>query len=73
MVTQRLSSFYKTINVTFVFAAIVIITSIALPLIFREEIISIGKTLLITYGQDRKHADCAAGLDLRNFRINVGF
>ena len=53
MVTQRLSSFYKTINVTFVFAAIVVITSIVLPLIFREEIVSIGKTLLITYGQDR--------------------
>jgi len=33
--------------------AIVIITSISLPLIFREEIITVGKTLLITYGQDR--------------------
>ena len=53
MVTQRLSSFYKTINVTFLFAVIVIITGIALPLIFREEIITVGKTLLITYGQDR--------------------
>ncbi len=53
MVTKRLSSFYKTINVTFIFAVIIIITSIVLPLIFREEIITIGKTLLINYGQDR--------------------
>ena len=53
MVTKRLSSFYKTINVTFIFAVIIIITSIVLALIFREEIITIGKTLLINYGQDR--------------------
>lgn len=53
MVTQRISSFYKTINVTFIFAAVVLITSIVLPLIFREEIVTFGKTLLVTYGQDR--------------------
>ncbi len=53
MVTRRLSAFYKTFNVTVLFALIVIITSIVLPFIFKEEIVNIGKTLLLTYGQDR--------------------
>lgn len=53
MVTKKLSAFYKTFNVTVLFALIVIITSIVLPFIFKEEIVNIGKTLLLTYGQDR--------------------
>ncbi|GJM15700.1 MAG: hypothetical protein DHS20C13_10270 [Thermodesulfobacteriota bacterium] len=53
MVTRRLSAFYKTFNVTVLFALIVIVTSIVLPFIYREEIVNIGKTLLLTYGQDR--------------------
>lgn len=53
MITQRLSSFYKTFNFTLLFALVVIITSIVLPFIYREEIVNIGKTLLLTYGQDR--------------------
>lgn len=53
MVTKKLSAFYKTFHVTVLFALIVIITSIVLPFIFKEEIVNIGKTLLLTYGQDR--------------------
>ena len=53
MFTKKLSAFYKTFHVTVLFALIVIITSIVLPFIFKEEIVNIGKTLLLTYGQDR--------------------
>ncbi len=53
MVTQRLSSFYKTINVSVFFVILVIATSIVLPIIFREEIVEIGRGLLLTYGQGR--------------------
>lgn len=53
MVTKKLSAFYKTFNLTLLFALIVIVTSIVLPFIYREEIVNIGKTLLLTYGQDR--------------------
>lgn len=52
MVTQRLSSFYKTLNLTLVFALIVILTSIILPFVYRNQIVSIGETLLLRYGQE---------------------
>ena len=53
MTSQRLSYLSKFINLTFAFAALVVITSIVIPLLFREEIISLGQDLLIRYGQDR--------------------
>lgn len=53
MTTQRVSSFYNTINVSFIFAALVILTSVVVPFIFREEIVSFGHSLLLRYGQDR--------------------
>jgi len=53
MVRQRLSYLYGAINLTFVVTAFMIITSIVLPLLFREEIVNIGQTLLLRYGQDR--------------------
>ena len=52
MVTQRLSSFYKTFNLTILFALIVIVTSIILPFIYRDEIVGIGEALLMRYGQE---------------------
>jgi len=53
MVTQRLSSIYSAINLTFAFTVFMIITSIVLPLMFREQIVAVGHSLLLTYGQDR--------------------
>jgi len=53
MVRQRLSYLYSAINLTFVVTVFMIITSIVLPLLFREEIVNIGQTLLLRYGQDR--------------------
>ncbi len=53
MATQRLSYLSNLANVTFIFAVLVVLTSIAVPLIFREEIISVGQALLLRYGQDR--------------------
>ena len=53
MVTQRLTNLYNTLNVTFVFAVLVIVTSIVLPLIFRNQIVSFGQELLLNYGQER--------------------
>jgi len=52
MVTQRLSSFYKTFNLTVFFALLVIVTSIVLPFIYRDEIVSVGETILLRYGQE---------------------
>ena len=53
MISHRLSNFSNTINLTFVVTVLMIITSIVLPLVFREEIISFGQTLLLSYGQER--------------------
>lgn len=53
MTRQRISYLSKFINLTFAFAALVILTSIVVPLLFQEEIISLGQDLLIRYGQDR--------------------
>ena len=53
MTTQRLSYLSNLTNVAFIFAILVILTSIAVPLIFREEIVSVGQTLLLRYGQER--------------------
>lgn len=53
MVTPRLSYLSNLINVTFVFAVLVVLTSIAVPLIFRDEIVTVGQALLLRYGQDR--------------------
>ena len=53
MVTPRISYLYSAINLTFVVTLFMIITGIVLPLVFREEIVSIGQTLLLRYGQDR--------------------
>ena len=53
MVRQRLSYLYSVINLTFVVTVFMIITSIVLPFVFREEIVNIGQTLLLRYGQDR--------------------
>ena len=53
MVTQRISAFYKTLNLSVFFIILVLATSIVLPFIFREEIIGLGRYLLLTYGQQR--------------------
>ena len=53
MISHRLSNFSSAINLTFAVTVLIIITSIALPLLFREEIVDIGQTLLFRYGQDR--------------------
>ena len=53
MISQRLNNFSSAINITFVVTVLMIITNIVLPLLFREEIISIGQGLLMRYGQDR--------------------
>ncbi len=52
MASKKLSYFSKFVNLTFAFAGVVIITSIVVPLLFREEIIRLGHDLLIRYGQD---------------------
>ena len=84
MISQRLNNFSNAINLTFVVAVLMIITSIVLPLVFREEIISIGQGLLMRYRaeQNRFHplfnyngqqySACIAGLDIRCFGINAG-
>ena len=53
MTRQRISYLSKFINLTFAFAALVILTSIVVPLLFQEEIISLGQDLLMRYRQDR--------------------
>ena len=53
MVAKRLSYLSNLVNVTFIFAALVVLTSIALPLIFRDEIVALGQAILLRYGQDR--------------------
>ena len=53
MATQRLSYLSNLVNVTFIFAALVVLTSIVVPLIFRDEIVSVGQALLLRYGQER--------------------
>ena len=53
MISQRLNNFSSAINLTFAITVLMIITSIVLPLVFREEIISFGQTLLFSYGQER--------------------
>ncbi|MEM7009350.1 MAG: VTT domain-containing protein [Thermodesulfobacteriota bacterium] len=53
MVTKRLNSFSNVFNVTFLFALLIIITSVVVPLIFREQIVSIGQEILLKYGQER--------------------
>ncbi len=53
MVTQKLSYFSKVVNVTFVFAVLVVLTSIVVPMIFRDQIVSVGHALLLRYGQER--------------------
>ncbi|MFB3148177.1 MAG: hypothetical protein ACE10J_05880, partial [Thermodesulfobacteriota bacterium] len=53
MISQRLNNFSSAINLSFAITVLMIITSIVLPLVFREEIISFGQTLLFSYGQER--------------------
>ncbi|MCZ6527338.1 MAG: hypothetical protein O6702_01210, partial [Candidatus Dadabacteria bacterium] len=53
MISQRLNNFSSAINLTFAITVLMIIISIVLPLVFREEIISFGQTLLLSYGQER--------------------
>jgi len=53
MISRRFRDFSSAINLTFIITVFMIITSIVLPLVFREEIISFGQTLLLSYGQER--------------------
>ncbi len=53
MVTQRLNYFSNVVNVTFIFAVLVVLTSIVVPLIFRDQIVSVGHALILRYGQER--------------------
>jgi len=53
MISQKLRNFSSAINITLVVTVLMVITSIVLPLVYREEIVSIGQTLLFRYGQDR--------------------
>lgn len=53
MASERVNYLSKFINLTFAFAVLVIVTSIVVPLLFREEIVRVGHELLISYGQDR--------------------
>ncbi len=53
MISQKLRNFSSAINITLMITVLMVITSIVLPLIYREEIVSIGQTLLFRYGQDR--------------------
>ncbi len=53
MISRRFRDFSSAINLTFIITVFMIITSIVLPLLYREEIISFGQTLLLSYGQER--------------------
>ncbi len=53
MISRRFRYFSSAINLTLVITVLMIITSIVLPLVYREEIIGIGHSLLLRYGQDR--------------------
>ena len=53
MTKNRLSYLSNLTNVTFLFAILVVATSIVVPLIFRDEIVSVGQALLLRYGQER--------------------
>ena len=53
MISRRFRYFSSAINLTLVITVLMVITSIVLPLVFREEIVSIGQNLLLRYGQDR--------------------
>ncbi len=53
MISRRFRYFSSAINLTFIITLLMIFTSIVLPLVYREEIIGIGHSLLLSYGQDR--------------------
>ena len=53
MATYRLHFSPKSVNPAFLVTAVLILISIILPLLFREEFLRFGENLLTSYGQER--------------------